>query len=161
MVFHGGFGFFFFFAGGEGSYGFVSFGLLSGSWEYGVENFWYVRRGIVCFWRVLVSLRRILEVCFQFFFWDVSLRCWRCVGLSRRAGDVFLNLFFRGKLQLEVIVCVFLVWGAIIGGSFSGLRSSWWGVLVSSFSDVFPLGFINLCDTGVVNVVPMANLVYG
>ena len=74
---------------------------------------------------------------------------------------MFLNLFFRGKLQLEVIVCVFLVWGAIIGGSFSGLRSSWWGVLVSSFSDVFPLGFINLCDTGVVNVVPMANLVYG
>jgi len=73
---------------------------------------------------------------------------------------VFLNLFFRGKLQLEVIVCVFLVWGAIIGGSFSGLRSSWWGGLLSSFSVVFPLGFVNLCDTGVVNVVPMANLVY-
>jgi len=33
-------------------------------------------------------------------------------------------------------------------------------VLLSSFSVVFPLGFVNLCDTGVVNVVPMANVVY-
>ena len=74
---------------------------------------------------------------------------------------MFLNLFFQGQLELGVVVCVFLVWGTIVVGSFSGVRSSWWGVLLSFFSVVFPLGFVNLCDTGVVNVVPMANLVYG
>ena len=72
---------------------------------------------------------------------------------------MFLNLVFHGKCQLEVIVCVFLVWGTIIGGSFSGLRSSWWGVLLFSFPVVFPLDFV--CGTVVVSWSPYKNVGIG
>ena len=66
----------------------------------------------------------------------------------------------------------FSVRGRIIGGSFQGLCSSWWGVLLFSSPVAIPSGCVHLCGTGVVSSspyrrvgsvmwFPMANLGYG